>query len=693
MHYMMHVGGGGKSSDGRVCLPKTCWPAPDCVQAREGRYVVRLAVMMGVVTLALATPALGAGDGPYSPYAGPRIPDRVFWGDTHLHTSLSVDAYAFGNRAIGPEEAFRFAKGEVVTSYDGTPVRLKRPLDFLVVADHASNLGLLPELERGNLQALLPDKADSWSERFAAARNGVKDDPEQSARLWAAVSGEGFMDGNALTTEARDSIWRRVAHIADEENQPGRFTAFIGYEWTQWYEWLHRVVIYRDDARLATRMLPFTEYDSNDPEDLWKWMAGYERLTGGEVLAIPHNSNLTSGTMFALQDARGNPLGVEYARTRQRWEPLVEVTQAKGDSETHPLLSPGDEFADFERISMPPGVRRQAEANAAGYTGFDSWHELFNGEPTTDWMRRYEYVRSALQLGLDQQARLGVNPFKYGMIGGTDIHTGLATTDEDNFWGAASSQSRPHPDRVTGPWIPHLAVPGAKPTDPGQAGWTMSAAGLAAVWAEENTREALFAAMKRRETYATTGPRMTIRFFGGWNFEPPDAARPDLAVIGYRNGVPMGGDLTAGPPGRAPTFLIRAVRDPEGANLDRVQVVKGWREADGELREKIYDVALSDGRRPDRHGKVAPVGRTVNVTDASYSNAHGAPELAVVWQDPDFDPAELAFYYLRVLEIPTPKWTAYDAKYFGLRNLPPEVPMTTQERAYTSPIWYTPAGR
>jgi hypothetical protein len=287
---------------------------------------------------------------------------------------------------------------------------------------------------------------------------------------------------------------------------------------------------------------------------------------------------------------------------------------------------------------------------------------------------------------------LGVNPFKFGMIGSTDIHTGLVTTDEDNFWGAASSMSGPHPQRVTGPWIPGTERPGARSSDPGAAGWTMSAAGLAAVWAEANTREALFAAMKRRETYATTGPRMTVRFFGGWDFVPADALHPDLARIGYGKGVPMGGDLTAGPSGRAPSFLVRAVRDPEGANLDRMQVVKGWREADGRLEEKVYDVALADGRGPDGTGRVAPVGNTVDVARASYANSIGDPELAVVWRDPDFDPAEPAFYYLRVIEIPTPKWTAFDARYFGLKDLPPEVPLTTQERAYTSPIWYTPSG-
>jgi len=448
-------------------------------------------------------------------------------------------------------------------------------------------------------------------------------------------------------------------------------------------------VIYRDDANRATQGLPFTSFDSSDPEDLWAWMANYEKRTGGQVLAIPHNSNLTSGTMFALQTARGEPLSADYARTRQRWEPLLEVTQAKGDSETHPTLSPDDEFADFERISMPRGARRSASRETGG-SAFDAWHKKFVAEPTGDWMRRFEYARSALKLGLEQHATLGVNPFKYGMAAGTDSHTGLATTDEDNFWGASTSLSGPHPDRVTGPWLPHSSIPGARRTDPGQAGWTMSAAGLTAVWADSNTREALFDAMKRRETYATTGPRIVVRFFGGWNFEAADAQRPDIATLGYRKGVSMGGDLTAGPAERAPSFLIRATRDPLGANLDRVQIVKGWRRGDGELVERVYDAVLSDGRRRDARGKVPSVGTTVNVAEASYSNSIGEPELSVVWRDPDFNPAELAFYYVRVLEILTPKWTAYDAKYFGIRNLPPEVPMVTQERAYTSPIWYTP---
>jgi hypothetical protein len=626
----------------------------------------------------------------YSPNVGARASNEVFWGDTHLHTSLSVDAYAFGNRSIGPQEAYRFAKGEVVTGFNGMPVRPNRPLDFLVIADHAEDLGLLREIDRGNAKSLAPEKARSWSERFSAAWNGVKNDPVRSMRLWQAISASGFNEGNVLTEQARNSIWQGLARLADAENQPGRFTAFISYEWTQWNEWLHRVVICRDDAHRAERALPFTAFDSSDPEDLWAWMEQYERRTGGQVLAIPHNSNLTSGTMFALETARGAALTADYARTRQRWEPLLEVTQAKGDSETHPQLSPADEFADFERISMPRGARRPAEPGAHGPSSFDGWHARFAAQPTTEWMRPFEYARSGLKLGLEHQARLGTNPFKFGMAGGTDMHTGLATTDEDNFWGASSSLSGPHPDRVTGPWLPHSAIPGAKRTDPGQAGWTMSAAGLTAVWAEANTREALFAAMKRRETYATTGPRIVVRFFGGWNFDPADAVRPDLAALGYRKGVPMGGDLSAGPQGRAPTFLIGAARDPQGANLDRVQVVKGWRRPNGDVLERVYDVALADARRPDAQGKVPPVGNTVDVSEATYTNSIGDPELSIVWRDPDFDPSEPAFYYVRVIEIPTPKWTAFDARFFGIRDLPREVPMTTQERAYTSPIWYTP---
>ena len=389
-------------------------------------------------------------------------------------------------------------------------------------------------------------------------------------------------------------------------------------------------------------------------------MSDYENKTRGEAIAIPHNGNVANGLMFPLSNIQGKPLSTSYAKTRSRWEPLYEVTQIKGDGEAHPALSPNDEFADYET-----------------WNSWDGW--TMEGIKTQGWQERKksEYARSALKLGLGQQVKLGVNPFKFGMIGSTDSHTSLATADENNYWGKLSLYE-PSQYRATQPRTGIVA-----------SGWEMASSGYAAVWAEENTREAIFSAMKRKEVYATTGPRMTVRFFGSFDYQSSDAFKPGLAKIGYSKGVPMGGDLTNAPMGKSPNFLIRAVKDPDGANLDRVQVIKGWLDKKGKLHEKIYNVALSDGRK-EKHGKVRPVGNTVNVQDASYTNSIGDPELAVVWKDPDFNQDELAFYYVRVLEIPTPRWTAYDAKYFGIKDIPEEVPMITQERAYTSPIWYTP---
>ena len=415
-------------------------------------------------------------------------------------------------------------------------------------------------------------------------------------------------------------------------------------------------------------MLPFSRFDSDDPEDLWRYLEQYEKQTGGQVLAIPHNGNVSNGGMFALVDFEGRPLIRDYALMRSRWEPLVEVTQIKGDGETHPILSPNDEFADYETWNAWGG-------------------RTYEGIKTEGWERRKasEYARSALKLGLGQQAKLGINPFKFGMIGSTDSHTSFATADENNFFGKMS-EAEPHVKRVLDPLVKLESYRSV-------LNWETAASGYAAVWAQENTRESLFAAMKRKEVYASTGPRMVVRFFGGWNYDATDALKSDLANIGYTKGVPMGGDLSNGPKGMSPNFLIRAVRDPDGANLDRVQVIKGWRAESGELNEKVYDVALSDNRKIRRNGKVRPVGSTVDIQDASYTNSIGDPELVVVWTDPDFKPDELAFYYVRVLEIPTPRWTAYDAKFFSLKELPEEIPMVTQERAYTSPIWYSPSVR
>ena len=416
---------------------------------------------------------------------------------------------------------------------------------------------------------------------------------------------------------------------------------------------LHRVVLFKDGAVKANRILPFSTFDSPDPEDLWHFLMRYEDAVGGEVIAIPHGGNLSKGEMFAVTDFSDEPLTMDYAKTRNRWEPLYEATQLKGDSETHPLVSPNDEFSDYETMDAWPGTTAEYQL----------------GRPEH---KKFEYARSSLKNGLAQQVKLGVNPFKFGLIGSTDTHTGLSVAGYNDFWRWALGLSyEMKPDELQGFSI-------------------FSVAGYAAVWAEENTREALFAAMKRKEVYASTGPRITIRFFGGWDYTSGDAFKSDLARIGYENGVSMGGDLSNAPNNKSPRFLIHASKDPDGANLDRAQVIKGWHDASGELHEKIYNVALSDNRKPNWLGKVNPVGNTVDIPSASYSNSIGDPELAVVWEDPDFDKDELAFYYLRILEIPTPRWTAYAIKNFDLEGVATEVPVVTQERAYTSPIWFSP---
>jgi len=585
----------------------------------------------------------------YSPSVGKSYPTNVYWGDTHLHSNLSFDAYRRGNQTLqlGLAEAYRFSRGESITLNNGIETRLHRPLDFLVIADHAENMGVMRGLDTADPVLLKTDVGKLWYSKFHA-----KDDV--NTYIWETLAADPQIVRNKTF---RQSIWEEVTAMADKYNEPGKFTAFIGFEWSAGemirnqnkkfvgYASNHRVVVFKDDAEKANQVLPYSLYDSGDPGDLWRYLESYENKVGGNVLAITHDGNLSGGKMFATEDFTGWSISRDYAQTRMRWEPLYEVTQSKGDSETHPLVSPVDEFANFEKW------------------GSNEYEVGLN--------RKNEYARSALKLGLQQQARLGINPFKFGMIGSTDSHTSLSGVAENNYVGINVGYE-PNPGRI-------------------EKVWRANAAGYAAVWAEENTRQSLFAAMKRKEVYASTGPRMTVRFFGGWDYQSDDAFRSDLAKIGYGKGVPMGGDLTSAPKGKSPDFLIRAVKDPDGANLDRVQVIKGWHDKSGELHEKIYDIALSDNRKQNRQGKVKPVGNTVDVKNASYTNSIGDPELAVVWTDPDFNKNELAFYYVRVLEIPTPRWTAYDAKYFGLKNVPKEVPMVTQERVYTSPIWYIPA--
>ncbi len=599
---------------------------------------------------------------PYSPYAGRDYPTRPLFGDTHLHTSFSMDAGAFGAR-LTPRDAYRFARGEEVVSNTGQPVKLSRPLDFLVVADHSDGMGFFPQLMSGDPGLLATEQGRRWYEQIKSGKGG-------DAALDIIVSfGKGQMPkGFPLPgTAAYRSAWLETIKAAEAYNDPSRFTAFIGFEWTSntGGNNLHRNIIFRGNGAQAALVEPYTTLKplgSDNPEDLWKWMTMAEEKTGSDVLAIAHNGNLSNGIMFPVVEAFGKKLDRTYVETRAKREPLYEMTQTKGTGESHPFLSPNDEFAAFELWD---------KSNLDGTVA------------KTKEMLEYEYARSALKNGLKLEQQLGTNPYKFGMIGSSDAHTGLAAMEEDNFFGKTAPQE-PSPERMTKTFFAN------KKTGVTIMDWEVGASGWAAVWAKENTREAIFDAMQRRETYATTGTRMTVRFFGGFDFQANDAYDRMPARIGYARGVPMGGDLSKAPAGKAPTFLVGALRDPIGANLDRIQVVKGWLDGKGELHEKVYDVAWSGSRKADpKTGKVPSVGDTVDLAKATYTNTIGAPELITVWKDPAFDPAQRAFYYARVIEIPTPRWTAYDAQRYGTKPLP-GTRMTITERAYTSPIWYTP---
>ena len=601
---------------------------------------------------------------PYSPYAGRNFPTRPFFGDTHLHTSYSLDAGVFGAR-LGPREAYQFARGEEVTASSGQRAKLSRPLDFLVVADHSDNMGFFPALFAGKPEMLADPTGRRWYDMMQKG--------EGAKAAFEIIAG--FSDGSfpkalevAPGTPAYRAAWQETIKAAEEYNDPGRFTAFIGYEWTSQGSFnIHRNVIFRDNADRASRVEPFTvapPAGSANERDLWKWMQTYEDKTGGDVLAIAHNGNVSNARMFPLIEFfTGKPMDRTYVEARNKWEHLYEVTQMKGDGESHPFLSPNDEFA--------------------GYETWDKGNLDVSAAKTKD-MLQYEYAREALKNGLKVEKELGVNPFKFGMIGSTDSHTGLATAEEDNFFGKVTPME-PNPHRLSKPF---LANPKTGLTI---MEWEVAASGYAAVWATENTREAIFDAMERREAYATTGTRMAVRFFGGWDFESKDALSRMPALAGYTKGVPMGGDLRAAPAGKSPTFLVAALKDPIGANLDRIQVIKGWMDAKGGLHEKVYDVVWGDAdkRKPGADGKLPSVGSTVDLENATWTNTIGDPELITVWKDPDFDAKQRAFYYVRVLEIPTPRWTAYDAVRFGVKPLP-GTKMITAERAYTSPIWYTP---
>jgi hypothetical protein len=591
----------------------------------------------------------------FSPYAGRNFPTRVLWGDTHLHTAVSVDAGTM-NR-IGQEDAFRFARGQEITTTHGLRVKLSRPLDFLVISDHAEMYGLMPQLLSGDPEVLATELGRKWYEEL---KSGDQDRIFATAmEIVASLSKE---DPPFKNDKAVRNAWNMYTALADRYNDPGRFSAIIGFEYTTMGgNNLHRNVLFRGDATEANRLVPFSQFDSQNPEDLWKFLDRFQKSTGAEVLAIPHNGNLSNGRMFSVLTFDGKPLTREIAELRASLEPIIEVTQIKGDSEAHPMLSPNDEFADYE-----------------------TWDKSnLNGtEAKKPEMLQYEYTREALQTGLKLEKKLGVNPFKVGMIGSTDSHTSFATAEEENFFGKHSGVE-PEPHR----WE-HVVIEAPDPNFT-IMGWQQAASGYAAVWAAENTREAIFDAMMRKETYATTGSRMTVRFFGGWNFTAEDTETRLPAGAGYAKGVPMGGDLHKAPSGKSPSFLVAAMKDPYSGNLDRIQIVKGWVNKKGKTEEKVYDVVWSGDRKPGADGKLPPVGNTVDVKKSTWKNTIGSPELISVWTDPDFDASQSAFYYARIIEIPTPRWTAYEALRFGV-EMTSNVPMTTQERAYTSPIWYTP---
>jgi uncharacterized protein DUF3604 len=594
----------------------------------------------------------------YSPFAGRDYPDQVLFGDTHFHTNLSFDAGLIGT-SLTVHDGFRVARGEKVISNTGQPVQLIRPLDFLAITDHSEMMGLAPAIAESN-PTLLADEWGRWiHERFNAGAEGRM---EGFANIIEKASVQGI---NPFSSdELVNAIWQEFVQIADEYNDPGTFTAMTGFEWTYTPKGdnLHRVVLFGDGADKTIQTTPFSMFDGPDPEKLWDYLAAYEKATGGHAIALPHNGNTSNGLMFSDKMLDGSPMTAEYAAKRIRWEPLHEMSQIKGDEETHPLLSPEDEFADYETWDV---------GNLAG------------SAPKEDWMLQYEYARSAMKLGLKLGKKLGVNPYQFGLAASTDTHTALPTSREENYFGKYQ-HTEPSPERHNREVIPA--------DNPALRIMTSQevASGLTAVWARENTRDAIFGALRRKEVYATTGSRLQVRVFGGYDYSEHDLQAADFASVGYGGGVPMGGNLARAAGGKAPVLMVRAMRDPDGANLDRIQVIKGWLDAAGETHERIYDVAVSGGRKIGSDGRCkTPVGNSVNIEKATYTNSIGDPILAARWADPDFDPKESAFYYVRVLEIPTPRWTTYDAAFYGI-DRPTTVPPTLQDRAYTSPIWYSP---
>ena len=629
-------------------------------------------IHMAVITIITSTSFASADSdadavNKYSPMANAAHATNVYWGDSHLHTGLSLDAGLFGN-TLGPDDAYRLARGGKVIATSGSPVQLARPLDWLIVTDHTDLMGIATDIKKGTPNILANATARSWHEGFreggAAAAAATFDLIKSFSQMTLPKQ---IVSDYSPGSEVFGTVWSEIVNSAEEHNEPGLFTAFIGFEWTSLPEGfnLHRIVILRDNAEMALKIQPPTTQPplgSTDPKSLYQWLEKYEGEFGGQAFAFAHNGNLSNGWMFPTQGTyHGGVVDEEYVTQRAKWEPHYEITQIKGDGEAHPYLSPEDEFADYETWDVG---------------------NLDISQLKTPEMYKGEYAREALKQGLVLEARFGTNPYKFGVGGATDSHTSLATADENNFFGKATTVE-PSKTRASQPFISSKLGT--------IEGYALVASGYTGIWAHENSRAALFDAMERKETYGTTGPRMEVRFFGGWDFNSSDVHKSNAVDIGYAKGVPMGGDLTAQDDSKqAPSFMVAAMRDPLSGNLDRVQIIKGWLDNKGEVHERVYDVAVSGGRKIDGNGRAKEVvGNTVDLETATWSNSIGATQLSTVWTDPHFDAAESSFYYVRVLEIPTPRWIVYDKVRLGA-DLPAEAELIGQERAYTSPIWYSP---
>lgn len=599
---------------------------------------------------------------------------QLLWGDTHLHSTYSSDAFTNGNLTATPDTAYRYAKGmPVVHPGHKARVQIGTPLDFLVVSDHAEYLGVIRSLYLNPMET----EGLSWRERIWTRfvqyllRDAI--DNQSGRELFTSIlpepadnavtAMEGWEDDRVSGLIPRQpsveiDTWKLITDTADAHNEPGQFTALIGWEYSliPGGANLHRIVMGDINAEQAQTFAPFGFDDSSFPSDLWAWLETTSESTGGNFIAIPHNSNISKGSMFDVRDIRGTDISANYAEIRRYWEPVVEITQIKGDSETHPVLSPDDAFADFE--TYPYYIQRE-------------W---------TDYVPQPgDYVRSALKTGLSLEARIGVNPYQFGVIGSTDAHTSLPSAEEDNFHGKMATDSIP--SRKSGGWSDDAR---------GTFGWGMSASGLAAVWATENTREAIIAAMRRREVYATSGPRIAVRTFAGLNLSSNALEAPSYPANLAEQAVPMGGEILGAGAEDQFAMVVEAQADPKSGYLDRIQVVKGWLDDDGATQERVYDVVWAGDNRLQSDGTLTPIGDSVDLATGLTENSIGAASLSTVWADPDFDADQAAFYYVRVLQIPTARHSLLDKLALSDDSIDTRRPDTIQERAYTSPVWYRP---